>query len=243
MTNAEKNLKEWLDHSVDKVKNNVRVVTPEEVGQNFFLHISTNTGIRKFVPTIGHRQADSENRTIPRICVAPSILGCLIGYSAIEYDFLSNQDDWKGGWKIYALPFEAALKPTSKLVYDSRHSDEHWLVAFNKETAEYIPETAGRIFYRSISYVARSGKVPAGEGTLYIEITKPEGFPFSKQYFLTKGYWKIEGPCPDYVRNWEDDKLFKVTELSQSEFRAVKNESAALLGMTDKIPTWVKWAT
>lgn len=246
--NQDKELEQWLDTVSEKVRRNVQVVTPPEVGQDFLLHISTNTNIRKFVPFIGRRQAASEDRSVPRITVAPSLLGCLIGYAKADWDFKTVQNTakpadggYKGGWKIYSLDFEAALLPNTRMVYDQKASDEHWLVSYNLKTNEYYPRTAGKMFYRSMRLIARNGKDPYGEIELYVEVIKTGGLLFSKNHHLDPGYYRIVGPGQQHVRSWQDDSDYEVRPIDRAEYYSAKNASADLLGLTEGIPPHLEW--
>lgn len=241
-------LTEWLETVPEKVRKNVTVVSPVEVKQDFFLHMSTATTIKKFIPIVGRRQAYSEDRSVPRITVAPTLLGCFIGYAKAEYDFQElvstgkpTEGNYKGGWKIYAIPFEAALKPGARMVYDSRLSDEHWLVSYSRETNEYVPEQAGKMFYRSLRLIGRSGKAPEGEMELYVEIIKEDGIRFSKNHFLNQGYYRIVGPVAPNVASWTDDGDFTVTPIDRGDYMSAKNAAADLLGLTEGIPPHLQW--
>lgn len=244
--NDAKELEGLLKEVSSKVQNNVTVVTPESLGQDFFLHISRDTNLRKFTPFIGHRQSTMEDRTVPRVTVSPTILGCLIGYAQAEFDFMnlnyaekdSNGVTWRGGWKIYALPFKAALKPNARMVYDSRHSDEHWLVTYDASTVHYEPEVAGKMFMRSITYVGRNekDKLPAADCELYVEVSYKHDLRFGKHHLLAKGCYRITGPAPQNTEGWFSDKEFQVTEVTRGEYISAKNAVADLLGLQDPLP-------
>jgi hypothetical protein len=243
-----KQLTQWLETVPERVRKNVTVVGHDEVNLDYFLHISTDTNIKKFIPFIGRRQAVSEDRTVPRITVATSLLGCLIGYAKADFDFKTYASNgtpqnagYKGGWKIYSIPFEAALKPTKRLVFDAPESDEHWLVSYSRETNTYQPEQAGKMFYRSLRLIARSGKDPEGEIELYAEITKEEGIRFSKHHFLNPGFYRIVGPVQKNVESWEDDGHYFIAPIEKAEFFSAKNASADLLGLTEGIPPHLQW--
>lgn len=244
----EKELENWLDRVSDKVSRNVTIVTPKDIDQDYFLHISKDISVKEFIPFISKRQGDKEDRTIARITVAPMLLGCMIGYANDSYDFLnlipngkSEELGYRGGYKIYSVPFKAAIKPANKLVYDSKNSDEHWLVTYSKETVTYKPEPVGKMFYRGIMFVPRKDKLPFMEGTLYVEVTKEEGIPFSKNIFLNKGYHIIDGPIQNHIYSWKDDKVFKVRQIDKAEYLLAKNQSAALLGFTEPVPSYLSW--
>lgn len=234
---ATEDLEAWLEGSAEKVRRNVVIETPETLGTDYLLHISTNTNIREFVPLIGSRQDPREDRTVPRICVAPHLLGCFIGYQKAGDDFHvgvpATLDDasFKGGWKIYGFKFDAALRPNNKLVPDTSRSEEIWLTAYNRQTAEYVPETLGKAFMRSVSLVARSGKAPSADMELYVEVSHDAGVRFSKNLFLEKGYWVIEGPTDDHVTTWQDDKDFEVRSIERNEYISAKAAHADLLAL------------
>ena len=195
-------LEERLGTLSPVVERNAEIVIPNEENNGFMLHISTNTNIKEFIPIIGFRQAKSEDRTVPRICVAPHLLGCLLGYAAVEHDFHNSyghnekeakKKDYKGGYKIYGFEFKACLRPNKKLVYDVECSDEHWLVNYSEETTVYKPMDLGRIFVRSVSYKSVNDKHPESSMELYVEIRNAERVRFSKNLVLEKGYYRIDG--------------------------------------------------
>lgn len=246
--NPAEELEAWLETATEKVRRNVTVVTPETIHQPYFLHISTDTTIKSFTPIVGRRQSNMEDRTIPRVAVAPTIFGCFIGYAAAHHDFFKlassgKKEDlnYKGGWLIYALPFEAALKPSRKLLFDTEMSDEHWLVSYSKRSIEYKPVPVGKVFYRSINLLAKSGSHPTAEGVMYFEILKEEGLRFSKNILLTKGYWVVEGPMNYGSAFWDDDAAFTIREIDKPEYMTTKNLSASLLNFTEKPPSYFNW--
>lgn len=233
---AAEDLEAWLEGSAEKVRRNVVIETPESLGFDYLLHVSTNTNIRKFVPLIGRRQAPSEDRTVPRICVAPSLLGCFIGYAQAHDDFRllpanGVEHGYKGGWKIYGFKYEATLRPNAKLVYDANMTDEMWLTAYNAATAEYVPEAMGKVFLRSMRLIGRSGKTPVAEMEMFVEVSHAAGVMFSKNIFLEKGYWVIDGPMQQNVRSWKTDKDFAVRQIERNEYLSAKAAHADLLAL------------
>lgn len=238
-------LEELLDITSTRVQQNVKIVTPEDYDDYpYMLHISTDTKIRKFIPSMTLRGSPTENRDITRVYVAPTLLGCMIGYAGIFDDVMGKASDgkednsgYKGGWMIYALPYSAALKPNTKLVYDFKYSDEHWLVTYNETTREFVPKPAGKFFVQAITLVPRNKKLPKPFMTFYVEITLDEGMPFGKKRQLEKGCWKIEGVDPDFVESWRDDELeYTFTSIPKAEFESAKRASADLLSHTDALP-------
>jgi len=244
----EKELETWLETSPEKVRRNVEIVTPETLGSDFLLHISTNSSIKKFTPHIGQRQATSEDRTVPRVTVANTLLGCFIGYSASFHDFSKlastgkkEEGSYKGGWVIYALPFKAALRPTPKLVYDAKQSGEHWLVSYSPQEIEYKPILIGKVFYRSVTLVARAGKQPDAFADMYVEVNTETPILFSENIKLTKGYWIITGPMDYRVASWKTDKAFSAKEISKSDYLTSKTAAAGMLSYDERPAYLEKW--
>jgi hypothetical protein len=249
-------LEKHLEHCSARVQRNTTVVTAEDLveklgdaqgayrGQHQ-LHISKNTNIRKFIPQLTLRGSPDECRDITRVCVAPTLLGCILGYAVTENDFFAyasdgKEDDYKGGYKIYALPVKASLRPNKSMVPDVQGTDEHWVVSYSPETTEFIPESAGRFFCSAVQYEARAGKKPAGRMTLYVEITKPEGLWFSKSHFLTKGYWIVTGTVDRNTESWKHDQDFVVSSISRGEYMGEKVLKATLLSHDSPMLGWSK---
>ena len=225
----------------DKVKKGTKIVTSEQLGMKHLLHISTNGKIKEFTPFITQRSANNEDRTVPRISTAPTLLGCLIGYCAATTDFqypLDENRSYKGGWYIYGIPFEKAIKPAANLLWDQRYSDEHWLVTYNEDTRHYKPVILGKVFYKEIVSVARTGKMPFKKVTMLVEVNSDEPLKFGANVSLTKGYWEITGDEPsNNVESWKHDKEYAVKEISKAEYSGIKKLSADMLSM----PTSYNW--
>lgn len=223
-----------------KVRDNVTIVTPEDIGSPFLLHVSKKPNIKRFTPFIGFRQANMEDRTLPRVTTSVQLLGCLIGYAMSEIEFIEGQrsskenssflfdknDYFRGGLYIYGIPFEYALRPNNKLVYDASMSNEHWLINYRRDQVDYPAEVIGKLFYTKIILSASENR-PEESMEMYIEVDRDISFTDKK--VLTKGYWKIEGPSPRQTKNFKTTKPFKFTEISKSEFYSFKNENVALL--------------
>ena len=229
------------------VQKNTTIATPETTGCKYMLHISKNTDIKEFVPVIGMRQAKNEDRTVPRVTVAPYLLGCFIGYAAAEYDFLdgseptkkkSQPDGFKGGYRIYGFEYGACLQPNKRLVYDAELSGEHWLVSYSQQTAKYHPIHMGRVFIRSIDFIARDKKAPYKEVTAYVHVEHPDGIPLTPKTVLAKGFWKLTGNllmADDYA----DQRELEIAQISESEYRKAKTQTAALLSY--ELPPMALW--
>ena len=94
--NDKQQLEQYLSNFNNGVADNVTVVSADELGQRWVYHISVDPKITPFIPELSRRTALKEDRTVPRISTAPTIIGCLLGYQADLGEFLNNTlgDDW-----------------------------------------------------------------------------------------------------------------------------------------------------
>ncbi|EEL9315744.1 hypothetical protein DAT63_23095, partial [Salmonella enterica subsp. enterica serovar Enteritidis] len=92
------------------------------------LHISTDTELKTMMPRIPQRTLRMEDGSFPRICVSSSLMGCIYGYSTAIKQYFSGGHlaHWLGGYVIYRVPFDIALRPHRTLLSDVDISDEHW---------------------------------------------------------------------------------------------------------------------
>lgn len=242
---SRKEIEEFVNLSIDKVRDNVEIVSKEELGQDFFLHISPDRmSSKKYIPIIGRRQNKTEDRTIPRVTVSDYLYGCVVGYVAMLTDAYNypyvDDNKKKQGLYIHEIKFEQALKPNNKLVFDQNRSNEHWLVTYNEDTKEYSNTVIGKMFVTEIVTKLRSNKDSKIEYTLLVEINKPEGVKFSKNIFLNKGYW-----CLKLISSERDsylnDKDFKAEEISKETYNKIKDVSATMLSINQENSFFTNW--
>lgn len=242
-------LKSYLEISIPLVKDNVEIVTPADLfGDKHLYHISFDNNIKTFTPIIGRRQLHMEDRTTPRICTAPTLIGCMKAHMSVEHTVegtaYPNEGEYKGGFVIYGLPFEFALKVGKKLVNDADITGECWLVTFDKDTISYKPDVIGKGFYRTITVTAKNAsKDNYRDGEMYFEVIE-DGLQFNNKVRLDKGYWKVEGPISTEPRTTLDDphSLFTYTKISESEYLSVKGSVASMLSFEEtKKPHYSEW--
>jgi hypothetical protein len=248
---SRKEIEEYLNRIPNSVVRSCNVESLEESAIPQILHISMNTNLKEMVPRISTRQMSREDRTTPRIVGAPTLYGCMLGYSTIVDDYMGNASrtaenkaDWKNGYRIYKIPYEFCLKPDKTLVPDAKQSDETWLVNYNEGTRTYKPIPAGRVFCTKFTFIPRIGELPQYEATIYVDVVLDEGLWFSKNYRLGKGYWKIEAPVcdSDNFKNlsWDSDNDLTVDEIKASDFFSAKRSVADLLSIKDA-PPFLSW--
>jgi len=227
------NITEYLELQSPLVQRNIKVVTSTTENQDYMLHIDPKTP-RWYYPRISPRAASQEDRTIPRITVAPSIMGCLIGYGDVTGDhiYYKNNGSYGAIYDINILPFVEGLKPTNKLVFDANLTKEVWLVTYNKSTYRYAPKTIGQILIQKIIHERNGGHKLTAVIEAYLHIKDKYDIKVSnKGGVIGKGYYKLIG----------DLRLNNTIELSpipEDEYRHVKLDSLGLESLTPSFGEW-----
>ncbi|MCE5225870.1 MAG: hypothetical protein LLG05_08400 [Porphyromonadaceae bacterium] len=239
----------WFSLQSKEVQSNSKIVSSQELGQDYMLHIDKQTP-DKFIPMMPRSAAQNENNTTARITVSPNIIGCLIGYARAEDDLISgtkqntlDKTGFRGGYDICEMSFNHCLFPNEKLVFDSQRSQEHWLVYYNKETAEYVPRKIGKLFVSKITYESVSGSLPSPTFELYIEIHKQEGIKFSPNIYLEKGFYfaVVKFDRDKHKGSVDQEKNFTVNKIDPVEYNKQKRLCAALLSYGKSIPNYAGW--
>ena len=239
--NEKDSIEQYLNTLPDQTKKSLKILDKKEIGDLY--HISRDGKIKEFIPFLTNRASTKEDRTVPRISTAPSLIACFIGYGAALADFDKGNyasshglDDYdsqmaknKGGWYVYDFDWEFALRPDKKLLYDVNISDEVWLVNYSEVTKVYKPKIIAKVFYHSI----RITRVPTGnhrEVEMYIEVfDKP--MRFDTKTTLTKGYWRLIGPEQANIKDFKDTKGYEFQQITKGEYLEKKKLSASLLSL------------
>jgi hypothetical protein len=221
----------------------LQLVTPKDLGRNFLLHMSKNKSIKTMTPYITTRASDHEDRSIPRVCVAPSIAACIIGYDTTIQDWRDKLDGhdgkgnpvpWVGGWYLYALPFEYAIKPSAKLLPVVASSDEHWLVSYSPATHSFRPILIGKIFYSAVTFGGKGYRL----GTtidIYIELFGGVNVPFCNNLKLSPGYWRVCSSSLCGIKDFNEVNASNVVRLTKEQYDAVKMPIASTLSYSNAV--------
>ena len=203
---------QYLKLVSDKVASNVKVVTGKDLGIGCLLHISTNPKIPEFIPMVSTRTMNAEDRTVPRVCTAPTIVGCLNGYQAQIKNFHDQL-----GLTIYGIPFDEALIPSTKLLPDVKMTDEVWLVPYSKKYSGYKPNVIGRMFAYTVKWY--SSKCERYDIEFYVEVL--EDFMFSPTVSLKVGLWRLTLVYDSSVAA-NKQEIITVAPLTKAEYVAAK---------------------
>lgn len=243
-------LKKILEMSSTKVRNNVKIVSDEDLGYNYVHHIA-KTRMRHLVPNISKRAAPSEDNTLPRIHVSPTLKGCILGYAAIVHDtinFVPNKtvddDSWLGGYYVYTIPFKYMLKPNTKLVYDSDYTNEHWLITYNKDTVVYRPYAVDKMIFTGLTLEPIATEKSVLIISLAIEVQSDYGIRLDNKRYLTKGCYRfnyIQEHNFGKASNNYTDIFTDPVSISKAEFMELKNLRATMLSMGKPSSFLNKW--
>lgn len=228
MTTPMQEWKTYSEHLSDKITKHITPVPRKDVyGANLY-HISTNPKIPTFIPQISARTLDEEDVRVPRICTAPTILACFVGYGSLWADFYSGTKD-SGKWTIYGFDFDLGFVPGKKLLPDQRDTDEHWLLTYSKNTTEFKPTKVGLI--KAVACKVRKVQSTTINDIEFVVEVRNDGIYWNRDHLLTKGYWHV------VVSNWVDsDKSARlknttctVTALERKQYDQLAGEKLSLL--------------
>lgn len=207
-------------------------------------HISTDSKIPEFTPRVAARSGGKvEDTTLPRICVAPTLMDCYTGYGNALWDFewgTKREDNFLGGYYVYALPYRLALKPSTQLLSDVSKTNEHWLVGYSTKRFRYKPEIVAK------TWVAEHKKTQANENKIhdfqiYVEVYEGHSLRLTEDVVLTQGYWELTLQKQKHDVFWKvGSKYLSVKGLSKEAYFARKNVVVSLLSLEER-PLSASW--
>lgn len=216
------------------VKDNCKVVTNASLNQDYFLHIvKSKPKDDMFLPNVSTRTGYKENRTIPRVHVSPTLIGCIVGYAVTVDEVLYVADEsFKGGYYIYKIPFEYALRPNTNLVGDADESDEHWLIHYSEDTSSYKGELIGEFFIDELRVVP-TVKDNTIFSKYYVEI-------YTDQFLLNKDEELSKG-CHSFTlkQSGSNVVLEDLSTLNKADYVIAKNYNTTLLSFEP--PSFINW--
>ena len=241
--NELKEITEYLSLQDKKVKNNVVIVCKDDLKFPFLLHIDRVVP-EKFIPLVPVRAAPLEDKTIARIAVADTLLGCMLAYGNIYYDYNILKSV---NYKISKLNFQYAIKPNNKLVYDSKETNEHWLIPYNKKHATYKPVEIGNFFLSDLKFkeigIGNKPVIIVTYMSIFCEINEEMSFSSSK--VLKPGFYRILFNTESMYSNnysYKNDRDFTIEVVSKIEFNKEKRDSITMLNNSSKTdPLYGKW--
>lgn len=241
-------LKSFLETKPEEMVSQLKIVTKDDLLNGVLFHVSKNAKLEKFVPYVSQRTLDDEDRVFPRVSTSPTLAGCLMGYQSDLSDFHRHSSGrslegtpvkFRSGWYVYELPFDVAVRPSKELVPDADRSDEHWLLPFDKEHAEYHGKLAARFFYEAVTYL------PDKEETIVslviYAVVEENPVPFNDKVTLTKGFWRMKVVGLHNAESWDKIPEVKAEQISKIEYDSIKRFAASLLSLEDIQSASYRW--
>lgn len=230
----------------EKVRNNTKVVEAAKQPLPFMIHMTPDHSNKAYIPRIGTKQGYTEDRTMPRVTVADTLIGCLIGYACLEEDFFNRNQDKaiaqrsKNGYRINRLDYDFCLRPNARLVYDVQATNEHWLISYNKDTIEYKPTLAAYMVVGSIT-VMQHPKYddPDSIITCFVDVREKSGIYLAEDIHLEQGYYSFT-VCYNRHITFDTKLSDKLTmrKISRSEFQ---NRKLIEVSTESLKPAYMKW--
>lgn len=215
--------------------------------------------LKRFIPRLAERPGPKEDKTVPRVHVSDSVIGCVEGMNELVWHLMygysgygSNEKvEFKNGWYIYKIPFDYCLKPNVELVYDMDWSNEHWLVPYNKETKKYKGEIIAKLIVSEVKYTnigIAGGKISDVMYEYLLEIMSdkvkisPDSEPSLPGYYRIRYFPRLDSKTLEskYI-----PEMCQVERISQSEYNGTKKRIApdlfTNLGFIDKLKKSFSW--
>lgn len=172
---------------------------------------------------------NTEDNTFPRVHTAPTLLGCIIGYSTLRDDVyfgFSGVDSFgsllKGGYYIYFINFEYCGRPNTKLTPDVSSTNEHWLFTYNKDTASFSDFSIGKMFVTEMVITNTIDKKKTTEITIYVEVPEGSKLVISERDIVESGTHRLKLTMTEDINNVIDYKLELINVTSIKDYRNLK---------------------
>lgn len=197
------------------------------------IHISPVDTIEEFVPRDIQRTMQGEDELVPRICTGSDILGAIRGYAVTVRDFIrakatnAGNDTWRGGYYIYAIPYQCSVLPGQTLCPMSRWVRERWLLPYRGEKMGYPATIVGKLFIHKLT----KGSSIAGEiGVEFLVEVLDKPLQWDSLQPLEKGYHGLTIPgAASYFDGRFDSNLVTHRRITPTEYMQRKGLKAELL--------------
>lgn len=220
-------VKESLDLFSPKVRENVTVKHCSEFPVSVAFHITKPGVPNPFWPRMPASASDQEDKTVPRVIAASTLVGCMNGAAFI----LDNARDSKfrpkeersNYYVILGMKFEYCLCPNNKLVYDAEDTQEQWLITYNEETKFYRHFNVGEFFIHSIQETITPNKTHNPTLVItYLKLGKGQKLAITQNRLIDEGCYKIVFDLTNYASmvskrmRYDDDKKVEITPIEKS---------------------------
>lgn len=210
---------------------------PRHTGDVLY-HISKNPNIKEFYPMVTNRTVENEDRRIPRICVSNSIAGCVSGYANVFED-LTEDEDWRGGYYIYALPFKVAAIPDASLLASVAETDEIWIVGQDEAHRSINAQVIGKIIPVRYSIENRGSDEKEVRLELAVQIYDRAAIPLDREATVGWGFHTFT-LFKKASKEFYELHALNYRVIDEEYWRQIKSRCAGLLSMDIRPPS-TRW--
>ena len=220
-------LKRQLKLLNPKVVKKLDIVSSEDLGQDYLIHISF-IKTKELVPYVSPAANSNEDNTVTKIYTSPTIMNALFGIPPVShfiksikagghsFDIGNKDRPYHGGYYIYKIPFKFALKPKGVIApLEMKGSNEHWLITYNEATLKYQTELVGCLIPLSFTVEPWYKKDYTEQVNYQLELVKPT--LFKPNLLIEPGYYTF------------DDDYQTLNNITKSEYSKTKSEKAKSL--------------
>lgn len=212
-----KDLQETISLYSPEVQKNIRVASADMFPVPYGLRIDPPGFPSEFWPRMPATAAPSEDKTVPRVVTASTIVGCMNGaYFVLDKAQRKavKSTDCENFYKILRLDFEQCILPSKELVFDAVETQEQWLVAYNKETTNYKPKVIGEMFLTEVSSrMLPNSPVNKTTAVILLAVFEDPGVAITQNKVVGKGFYRVEMDMTRYIASktermrFDDDSL------------------------------------
>lgn len=213
-------LNEYLEVMNPLTKKKLQIVSSEDIKQNFMMRLDTKVP-KSFIPRMpisASNDPKQEDRTIPRVSVAPDVLSCILAMGSLDREFLDGGKDIRK-YFISGIYFHYAVKPSNKLLFDVDLTNEHWLLGYSKNTYKYIPFNIGSLFIVSVDRTFKnvnSGKKGLVFIEAYVHIEANMAIRLTKSKIVKPGYYAL-------IVEKDNNAPASISKIDKKEYDAMRN--------------------
>lgn len=226
-----KKMNELLKMTNPKVVKNVTIVTPDDLGSRYLLHLA-RMKFDELIPNVSKKAAPSEDNTMIRIHTSPYLIGCIRGYALVNYELLTIPSKnrlsfFAGGYYLYAIPFKVALRPNKRLLYDADYTNEIWLTTYDQNTVTYKPEHRLELVYTEVIGIP-TNKYIKNRVKFLIKNNSDIEVRLTPELKIGKGCYSFVYEKISYEKS-DNDSIVELTKIDSSLFEEAKKTSAEML--------------
>lgn len=203
----------------------------------YVYHLSIDPDLQKLKPFLSKRTGNIEDKSTPRASVAFNLAHCVSGYAAVPFEQANPAKvlkgrPYRGGYYLYRTSYEYVFKPSTELLYDQPHTQEHWLL-FNETHPFYNVEKCAKLYFtKNTNFgMVEGDSIVYNDNSVvefYLQVLCADGLAFSNKSILLKGFYRYHGPNFETAEP-QHNKIPSPLVVSEEVFNKKRPKNAAML--------------